>query len=74
MYFLTAYETENAFLKNELKEMFSELQVHKKMCKAKSKEVELMKVSLKEKAASLSGMHVKYMYISYHRVYHLWYM
>ena len=60
--FLTAGETEIFFLKTELKEVNSQLQEHKRMCQAKSAELELMKVSFEEKAASVSGIYTCEMY------------
>ena len=55
----TAYETETSSLKSELKEVNSQLQEHEKLFQAKSVELEQMKVSLREKTGSLSGMHMK---------------
>ena len=62
---LTANETETSSLKNELKEVSSQLEDHEKLFQEKSIELEQMEASLREKRASLSGMLVKCTCISY---------
>ena len=60
--FPIAYETETSLLKNKLKEVSSQLEEHEKLFQAKSLEPEEMEASLREKTASLSGMHMKYIF------------
>ena len=55
----TAYETETSVLKKELKKVNSKLQEGEKLSQAKSMELKEMKVSLREKTASLSGMRMR---------------
>ena len=62
--FYTACESETSVLKIKLKEVSSQLQEHEKLSRVKSVELEQMKVSLRETAASLSGMHTKYIFYS----------
>ena len=60
----TACESETSVLKHKLKEVSIQLQEHEKMSRAKSVQLEQMKVSLRGTAASLSGMHMKYIFYS----------
>ena len=59
-----AYETETSSLKEKLKEVISQLQEHAKSSQAKSVELEKMEALLRQKKASLSGMHMKCIFYS----------